>query len=93
MRSEHDHWGELRALRKKLKRADSEARPALWQRYLTLSWLLELLLDAKAEARCQLCGNKLGSGYGLAGGGMGSYTFCTACNFFEKQQDPACSSA
>ena len=44
-----------------------------------------------SEERCPKCGNEtLGFGYGLAGGGIGSYTYCTteSCDYFDKTQDP-----
>lgn len=98
MKSEHDHWGELRALRKKMRRASNEAtRAQLWGRYCRISWSLEGLLNRKAQTRCDRCGNKLGSGYGFAfGGGLGLYTFCTACSWYTKVPDHEglpCSSA
>ena len=40
---------------------------------------------------CPKCNNEtLEFGYGLAGGGIGSYTYCTTtgCNHFDKTQDP-----
>jgi hypothetical protein len=39
---------------------------------------------------CPKCGQEtLGLGYGLAGGGMGAYTYCVNddCAFFDKTQD------
>lgn len=34
---------------------------------------------------CPECGAKsLYTGFGLAGGGVGSYRFCTGCDFFAK---------
>lgn len=36
---------------------------------------------------CPQCGGPLCWGYGLAGGGMGHYWYCDACEFFRKQQD------
>ena len=41
--------------------------------------------------RCPKCNNEtLGFGYGFAGGGIGSYTYCTTegCDYFDKTQDP-----
>lgn len=29
-------------------------------------------------------------GYGLAGGGIGPYTYCDTCEYFDKVQDPEC---
>ena len=38
---------------------------------------------------CPKCGGELELGYGLAGGEeVGPYVFCTACNYFEKFDDP-----
>ncbi len=40
---------------------------------------------------CPKCGNEtLGFGYGLAGGGIGPYSYCEAegCDYFDKSQDP-----
>lgn len=39
---------------------------------------------------CPKCGAETDCGYGLAGGGIGVYFFCTAdgCEFFSKTQDP-----
>lgn len=38
---------------------------------------------------CPKCGGELMWGYGLAGGGMGSYWYCMSdnCDFFEKELD------
>lgn len=37
---------------------------------------------------CPECSAKtLYTGYGLAGGGMGSYRFCNACDFFAKDHE------
>jgi hypothetical protein len=38
---------------------------------------------------CPLCGGQTTFGYGLMGGGMGPYVFCTEgdCDYFEKSQD------
>jgi hypothetical protein len=39
--------------------------------------------------KCPKCGEETVFGYGLMGGGMGSYVFCDTegCDFFAKQQD------
>jgi hypothetical protein len=39
---------------------------------------------------CPKCGADLAHGYGLAGGGMGPYTYCEndSCDYFVKAQDP-----
>ena len=44
------------------------------------------VLDVK---RCPKCDGAVDYGYGLWGGGMGAYVFCTVggCEFFLKQQD------
>lgn len=48
MKSEHDHWGEMRGLRKKMRRTTSVSeRAELWERYRALSWSLDGLLTAK----------------------------------------------
>lgn len=38
--------------------------------------------------RCPRCGSELTTGFGLAGGGYGTYKFCdtTGCRFFVKRQ-------
>jgi hypothetical protein len=43
------------------------------------------------EEKCPKCGNEtLSFGYGLAGGGIGSYQYCStdSCDYFDKTQDP-----
>ena len=42
---------------------------------------------------CPKCGGELQFGYGLAGGGCGSYEYCTAdgCDYFNKTLDPEAS--
>lgn len=38
---------------------------------------------------CPKCGAKeVSMGYGLAGGGIGPYEACDACDWFAKRQDP-----
>lgn len=39
--------------------------------------------------KCLKCGGELHFGYGLAGGGMGSYEICLndGCDYFSKEQD------
>lgn len=46
--------------------------------------------QGEEEPGCPKCGGELGTGYGLAGGGFGVYTYCTAdgCDYFDKTQDP-----
>lgn len=41
------------------------------------------------ERRCPKCGGELIFGYGMAGGGMGSYELCDneSCDYFSKTQD------
>lgn len=34
------------------------------------------------------CGAETEMGYGLAGGGIGPYVYCTQCDYFVKSQDP-----
>ena len=41
----------------------------------------------RREDGCPKCGGQLTFGYGLAGGGIGSYWMCLDCDFFEKKQD------
>lgn len=98
-KSEHDHWGELRALRKKLRRATPQARETLWGRYCALSWKLDALITKKYGERCPKCGGLTNGGYGFAFGmGLGAYRFCSAeppCDWFLKTMDRegmACSS-
>ena len=41
-----------------------------------------------SETPCPKCGNKtVTQGYGLAGGGIGTYWGCDSCDYFEKQHD------
>lgn len=43
-----------------------------------------------SESPCPHCGNKtVMTGYGLAGGGIGTYWSCetSGCDYFEKSQD------
>src|SRR5882672_2540213 len=55
-----------------------------------------LVLDSLARRNkmtynpCPKCGAELEMGYGLAGGGMGPYMYCSneRCNFLQKFQDP-----
>lgn len=43
---------------------------------------------SRDDGKCQYCGGETDMGYGLAGGGIGAYTFCTACGkITEKWQD------
>ncbi len=46
-------------------------------------------LDAILPDICPLCGAKAIYGYGLMGGGCGSYVICDTdgCEFFQKKQD------
>jgi hypothetical protein len=38
---------------------------------------------------CPKCGGEADMGYGLAGGGIGSYTYCLRCDYFQKfPEDP-----
>jgi hypothetical protein len=39
---------------------------------------------------CEKCGKEMEVGYGLAGGGIGPYFYCTTegCDGFKKFQDP-----
>jgi hypothetical protein len=39
---------------------------------------------------CEKCGKEMECGYGLAGGGIGPYFYCTTenCDGFTKFQDP-----
>jgi hypothetical protein len=55
-------------------------------------------MDTEIEPTCPKCGVLLcpkcnshtHSGYGLLGGGIGTYTHCLeeTCDYFEKTQDP-----
>lgn len=38
---------------------------------------------------CPKCGGEVDYGYGLAGGGVGTYRYCVedGCDYFEKEQD------
>jgi hypothetical protein len=52
---------------------------------------LRMCHDLPSGEECPACGNHtLYHGYGLAGGGMGPYTYCTTdgCGEFDKMQDP-----
>ena len=47
--------------------------------------------DGYEPDACPKCGEKkLFRGYGLMGGGCGSYEGCDACDYFDKTQDPEC---
>lgn len=50
---------------------------------------LEAVLSAYYQRDCPECDGPLELGYGLAGGGMGTYVFCQreGCSFFRKSQD------
>jgi hypothetical protein len=51
MKSEHDYWGEMRAVRKKMWREhDASQRDALWARYVRLSRELEERFSPKWQA-------------------------------------------
>lgn len=45
----------------------------------------------KLPDNCPKCGAENEHGYGLMGGGMGEYVFCSVewCDFFQKVQDPS----
>lgn len=41
------------------------------------------------DGKCSDCKVDVDMGYGLAGGGIGVYTYCPDCGFlFDKTQDP-----
>jgi hypothetical protein len=41
------------------------------------------------DGKCQYCGGDTDIAYGMAGGGMGAYAFCTVCErITDKWQDP-----
>jgi len=41
------------------------------------------------EFGCPECGGEIDSGYGLAfGNGLGTYNFCTVCDWVHKEPDP-----
>lgn len=46
-------------------------------------------MKADGERRCPKCGGELIFGYGMAGGGCGSYELCERddCDYFFKTQD------
>lgn len=51
------------------------------------------LIDPHSLTSCPKCGSAVEHGYGLAGGGYGSYAWCDAgeCDFFLKAQEcPKC---
>lgn len=37
--------------------------------------------------KCPRCGQHVTTGYGMMGGGIGTYRCCEGCDFFEKVQD------
>jgi hypothetical protein len=40
------------------------------------------------DGKCQYCGGDTDQGYGLAGGGLGVYAYCTVCDrVTDKWQD------
>lgn len=45
--------------------------------------------DASNPYPCPKCGGPTDEGYGLAGGGFGSYVFCIKpeCDYFKKEQE------
>jgi hypothetical protein len=48
-------------------------------------------MTTETQDKCPKCGNEtLHYGYGLAGGGIGSYEYCSTdgCDHFHKTQDP-----
>jgi hypothetical protein len=46
------------------------------------------VLPPRSDGKCQYCGGETDVGYGLAGGGIGVYTYCTSCNrILDKTQD------
>jgi hypothetical protein len=47
------------------------------------------VVDPGPADPCPKCGGELHFGYGLAGGGIGTYTSCLeeGCDFFEKTPD------
>jgi hypothetical protein len=49
---------------------------------------VEAAFSAPSEP-CPKCGGEVANGYGLAGGGIGTYAYCTAdgCDYFIKAQD------
>lgn len=49
----------------------------------------EPVVMPKLDDPCPKCGAKLDFGYGLMGGGVGGYVFCSTddCDFFVKEQD------
>ena len=49
----------------------------------------EWRLDKQATG-CPKCGGRTYCGYGLAGGGIGTYTMCLHCDWFDKTQDTGC---
>lgn len=43
----------------------------------------------RSDGKCQYCGGETDMGYGLAGGGMGPYTYCSSCGkICDKMEDP-----
>jgi ssDNA-binding Zn-finger/Zn-ribbon topoisomerase 1 len=48
------------------------------------------VFDPLAVQRCPKCGGPVDYGYGLCGGGIGTYVLCDSeseCDFFFKKQD------
>ena len=46
-------------------------------------------LPPRSDEKCQYCGGDTDIAYGMAGGGMGAYRYCTQCGrITDKWQDP-----
>jgi hypothetical protein len=46
-------------------------------------------LAPRDDGKCQYCGGETEIGYGLAGGGIGPYTYCMRCGrICDKWPDP-----
>jgi hypothetical protein len=44
--------------------------------------------DPSDDDKCPHCGRELETGFGLAGGGFGPYTYCPEHGVIDKFQDP-----
>ncbi len=63
-----------------------QLRGELWDLEIAIGKARELL---DAPEKCPACGGELAYGYGLAGGGIGSYVMCLNddCDHFDKKPD------
>jgi hypothetical protein len=57
--------------------------------HIDLSEIEPQEVPPRSDGKCQYCGGDTDQSYGMAGGGMGVYTYCTVCGrVTDKWQDP-----